>query len=168
MKDIGIVITFDEKVSPAKLEKAINMVIEEYGPKNYEVIPGSFYTSAGFVSFEAYELSFEFLGELYLALCEAIIKCIPNAVFTGYSHYADADADFEGWYVYEYESKTMKGKKFTSRFGFDGSCPVCGDMIISSEEYVEGDEYYCDTCEKVIDLKEEFNIEYEELPERNY
>jgi len=168
MRDIGIVITFDEKVSPAKLEKAINMVLAEYGPQNPEVIPGSFYTAASFVSFEAYEISFEFLGDLYHALSSAIIKCIPSAVFTGYAHYADEDADFEGWYVYEYSDKLMSGRKYTSRFGFDGSCPVCGDMILSSEEYIEGEEYFCDTCEKEIDLKEEFNIVYEDLPDEKF
>ena len=168
MRDIGIVITFEEKVSPAKLEKAINMVLAEYGPQNPEVIPGSFYTSAGFVSFEAYEISYEFLGELYHALAAAVVKCIPNAIFTGYAHYADAEADFEGWYVYEYSNGFMSGHRYTSRFGFDGSCPICGDMILSSEEYVEDEEYYCDTCEKVIDLKEEFNLVYEEFPDEKF
>ena len=164
MKDIGIVITFEEKVSPVKLEKAINMVIEQYGPVNSEVVPDSFYTSAGFVSFEAYDFSFEFLGELYLALCKAIATCIPKCEYTGYAHYADRDADFEGWYVYEYGSKVISGRKYTTRFGFDGSCPICGDMILTAEEYDDEEEYYCDTCEKVIDMKEEFSIEYAELP----
>ena len=168
MKDIGIVITFEEKVSPAKLEKAINLVLNEYGPENPEVIPGSFYTSAGFVSFEAYEISFDFLGQLYHALCKAIIKCIPSSIFNGYAHYADEQADFEGWYVYEYENKTMQGHSFTTRFGFDGSCPVCGDMILTAEDYLDDEEYFCDTCEKVIDLKDEFNIKFSELPSENF
>lgn len=165
MRDIGIVITFEEKVSPAKLEKAINIVLAEYGDKNPEVIPGSFYTAASFVSFEAYEMSFEFLGELYHALCKAIVGCIPSACFYGYAHYADESEDFEGWYVYECAKKLMSGHKYTTRFGFDGSCPVCGDMILTAEEYLDDEEYFCDTCEKVIDLKNEFNIEYEEFPD---
>ena len=165
MKDIGIVINFEEKVSPAKLEKAINLVIAEFGPQNPEVIPGSFYTAASFVSFEAYEISFAFLGELYYALCKAVVSCIKDAKFYGYAHYGDAEADFEGWYVRECAGGILSGRKITTRFGFDGSCPVCGDMILSSEEYNEEEEFFCDTCEKVIDLKSEFNIEYEEFPD---
>lgn len=165
MKDIGIVINFEEKVSPAKLEKAINMVIAEYGPQNPEVIPGSFYTAASFVSFEAYEISFDFLGQLFEALCKAVASCIKDAIFSGYAHYGDAETDFEGWYVRELSNRKLSGRKFTTRFGFDGSCPVCGDMILSSEDYNEDEEFFCDTCEKVIDLKSEFDIEFEEFPD---
>lgn len=168
MKDIGMVINFDEKVSPVKLEKAINMVIAEYGPKNSEIVPGSFYTSAAFVSFEAYDFSYEFLGEVYHALVKSVITVLPKSVFTGYAHYADRDNDFEGWYVYEYSNGLLSGREFTTRFGFDGSCPVCGDMILSAEEYNEDEEFCCDTCEKVIDLKKEFNIKCREFPDEKF
>ena len=168
MKDIGIILKFDDRVSPGKLEKAINKVLEEYGPQNEEVVPGSFYTSSSFISFEAYEISFDFLGELYLALCKAVISYLPAASFYGYSHYADEDADFGGYYVYEYSGKTLAGRMFTCKSSYDGSCPFCGDQIIDPEEYEEGEAYECDGCGKLVDLAAEFDIKFTDLGETKF